>query len=185
MPIRASPINLSVWENVEALERFVYQTVHKRFYGRRAEWFEHFEDAVFRDVVGARRAIGRASRKPSRGSNIFKQHGPSDHAFGWAACRNLETRGARASMRMSGYGEQPWSTCSKTRTCGATIAGSGGRRRKATGNEPSRERSILGQCRRRAPSPLVADLPDHGRHYPAWATTKRDDWCGEHEHIQQ
>jgi len=22
-------------------------TIHKRFYGRRAEWFEHFEDAYF------------------------------------------------------------------------------------------------------------------------------------------
>ena len=27
-------------------------------------------------------------------------------------------------------------------------------------------------------------MPDHGRHYPAWATTKRDDWCGEHEHTR-
>ncbi len=40
-------INLSVWESVEALERFVYQTIHKRFYGRRAEWFEHFEGPYF------------------------------------------------------------------------------------------------------------------------------------------
>ena len=35
--------NLTVWENVEALERFVWKTVHSRFYGRRAEWFEHIE----------------------------------------------------------------------------------------------------------------------------------------------
>ena len=28
-------VNMSVWENVETLERFVWQTVHKRFYGRR------------------------------------------------------------------------------------------------------------------------------------------------------
>ena len=55
---------------------------------------------------------------------------------------------------------------------------------EATGNEPSRERSILGQCRRRAQTPLITDLPDHGRHYPAWPTTKRDDWCGEHGHTQ-
>ena len=40
-------INLSVWESVESLERFVYQTIHKRFYGRRAEWFEHFEGPYF------------------------------------------------------------------------------------------------------------------------------------------
>jgi len=36
-------VNVSVWGSVEALERFVFQTVHKRFYGRRADWFEHFE----------------------------------------------------------------------------------------------------------------------------------------------
>src|SRR5665647_798293 len=33
--------NLTVWENVGALERFVWKTVHSRFFGRRAEWFEH------------------------------------------------------------------------------------------------------------------------------------------------
>ena len=54
---------------------------------------------------------------------------------------------------------------------------------EATGNEPSRERSILGQCRRHAPTPLVGDMPDHSRRYPAWVTTKRDDWCGEHQHV--
>lgn len=53
---------------------------------------------------------------------------------------------------------------------------------EAAGGEPSRERSILGQCRRHAPPTLLADLPDHARHYPSWATTKRDDWCGEHMH---
>ena len=35
--------NLTVWENVEALERFVWQTVHSRFYGRREQWFEPIE----------------------------------------------------------------------------------------------------------------------------------------------
>ncbi len=47
-------------------------------------------------------------------------------------------------------------------------------------NEPSRDRPILGQCRRHAPPAQVFDLPDHIRRYPSWATTKRDDWCGEH-----
>ncbi len=36
-------VNLSVWHSVADLERFVWQTVHKRFYGRRAEWFAHFD----------------------------------------------------------------------------------------------------------------------------------------------
>ena len=33
-------VNLSVWESVEALERFVWATVHKQFYNRKGEWFE-------------------------------------------------------------------------------------------------------------------------------------------------
>jgi hypothetical protein len=35
------------WENVEALECFVYLTLHKSFYGRRSEWFEHFDGPYF------------------------------------------------------------------------------------------------------------------------------------------
>jgi hypothetical protein len=32
--------NLTVWESVETLEHFVWNTVHRKFYERRAEWFE-------------------------------------------------------------------------------------------------------------------------------------------------
>ena len=53
---------------------------------------------------------------------------------------------------------------------------------EAAGGEASRQKSILGQCRRHAPPTLVIDLPDHGKRYPAWSITKRDDWCGEHQH---
>ena len=48
-------VNMSVWENVETLERFVWQTVHKRFYGRRPEWFDEDGEAALRDVVGGGR----------------------------------------------------------------------------------------------------------------------------------
>jgi hypothetical protein len=53
---------------------------------------------------------------------------------------------------------------------------------EAAGGEPSRERLIFGQCRRYAPPTQIFDLPDHGKRYPGWATTKRDDWCGDHQH---
>jgi hypothetical protein len=73
-------INLSVWENVSALERFVYQTIHKQFYNRRAEWFEHFEDHYF--VIwwvpaGQRPSVEEAVAR------LVKRHGPSDYAFNW------------------------------------------------------------------------------------------------------
>jgi Domain of unknown function (DUF3291) len=77
-------INMSVWENVEALERFVYQTLHKRFYGRRAEWFEHFEGPYFVMwwvPVGHRPSVEEAVGRLEH----LKQHGPSDHAFDWTA----------------------------------------------------------------------------------------------------
>ena len=32
--------NLTVWETVETLEAFVWNTAHRQFYARRQEWFE-------------------------------------------------------------------------------------------------------------------------------------------------
>src|SRR2546425_13362256 len=56
-------LNMSVWESVEALERFVWQTVHKRIYGRRTEWFEPLDRPHF---VLWRGASGIVSRGPGR-----------------------------------------------------------------------------------------------------------------------
>ena len=75
-------INLSVWESVEALERFVWQTVHKRFYGRRPEWFEHLGESYFVMwwvPAGHRPTVEEAVERLEH----LKTHGPSDHAFGW------------------------------------------------------------------------------------------------------
>jgi len=77
-------INMSVWENVEALERFVYQTIHKRFYGRRAEWFEHFAKPYFVMwwvPAGHRPTVEEAVARLER----FTQDGASDYAFDWAS----------------------------------------------------------------------------------------------------
>ena len=75
--------NLTVWENVPALEEFVWNTVHRQFYERRAEWFEvlgamHF--VMWWVPAGHRPTVeeGRA-RLHHR-----ERHGDSDHAFGWA-----------------------------------------------------------------------------------------------------
>ena len=53
---------------------------------------------------------------------------------------------------------------------------------EGAGHDAGRERSILGQCRHYAPPAQWAELSDRGRHYPSWATTKRDDWCAQHAH---
>ena len=82
-------VNLSVWQSVEALERFVWQTVHKRIYGRRQEWFDRMErphfvmwwiDAGHRpDAVEAKQRLEHLWR-----------HGPSEHAFGWESVASAQ-----------------------------------------------------------------------------------------------
>jgi hypothetical protein len=77
-------VNISVWESIEALERFVWQTIHKRFYGRRTEWFDKFEGPPFVlwwVPIGHRPSVQEAVDR----LEYLKQHGPTDHAFGWAA----------------------------------------------------------------------------------------------------
>jgi len=75
--------NLTVWESVEALEAFVWNTVHRQFYARRAEWFEvlgaqHF--VMWRVPEGHRPSLDEALARLDH----LKAHGDSDHAFGWA-----------------------------------------------------------------------------------------------------
>src|ERR1700732_1913937 len=75
-------VNFSIWESVDALERFVWQTVHKRFYGRRPDWFEHFEGpsvVLWWVPAGHRPSVEEVVARMEH----LKQHGPSDHAFDW------------------------------------------------------------------------------------------------------
>jgi len=73
-------VNLSVWENIEALERFVWQTVHKRFYGQREKWFTKMEGphAVMWWVDP-----GHVPTVSKERLEYLAARGPSDHAFGW------------------------------------------------------------------------------------------------------
>ncbi|MFZ5708563.1 MAG: DUF3291 domain-containing protein [Pseudomonadota bacterium] len=75
--------NLTVWESVESMEAFVWNTIHRQFYERRAEWFEvlgkmHF--VMWRVPVGHRPGIDEALERLA----YREKHGDSDHAFGWA-----------------------------------------------------------------------------------------------------
>jgi hypothetical protein len=75
--------NLTVWESVEALETFVWGTVHKQFYERRAEWFEvsgkmHF--VMWWVPAGHHPTLGEALEKLAH----LQAHGDSDNAFGWS-----------------------------------------------------------------------------------------------------
>ncbi|HLH91959.1 MAG TPA: DUF3291 domain-containing protein [Xanthobacteraceae bacterium] len=75
-------VNLSVWESIEALEKFVWQTVHKRFYARKHDWFEKLDVAYFvlwHVPAGHRPSVQEAVERLEH----LKKHGPSEHAFGW------------------------------------------------------------------------------------------------------
>ncbi len=89
--------NLSVWEDVGSLENFVFKTVHKRFYERRAAWFEvlgkmHF--VMWPVPVGHEPSLEEAWRKLDQ----FNAEGPSDLAFDWSYVENaILWRTARCS----------------------------------------------------------------------------------------
>jgi hypothetical protein len=75
--------NLTVWESVETLETFVWGTVHKQFYERRAEWFEvlgkmHF--VMWWVPAGHHPTLDEALEKLDH----LRTHGDSDAAFGWS-----------------------------------------------------------------------------------------------------
>lgn len=75
-------VNFSVWRDVQALEGFVWGTLHKHFYAKRDQWFHamdkmHFamwwiEDGTHPSVEDA---VARLE--------YLQKHGPGEHAFGW------------------------------------------------------------------------------------------------------
>jgi len=82
-------VNMSVWENVESLEKFVWQTVHKRFYGRRHEWFDLMSErylVMWWVPAGHRPTVAEAVERLEH----LKAHGPSDHAFAWESLASAQ-----------------------------------------------------------------------------------------------
>jgi heme-degrading monooxygenase HmoA len=80
--------NVTVWESVEALQAFVFQTAHARFYRKRESWFEkldrpHF--AMWWIEEGHRPTYEEAAQKLRQ----LERDGPSaidapGGVFGWA-----------------------------------------------------------------------------------------------------
>ena len=89
IPVTDDPMtaaNLTVWESVEALEKFVWKTVHKQFYDRKADWFESSDTAHF--VMwwveeGHRPDLAEALERLEH----LNANGNSDTAFGWSHVR--------------------------------------------------------------------------------------------------
>ena len=74
--------NLTVWENVESLEAFVWNTVHRKFYERRGQWFEVLDKmhlVLWWTPIGHRPSLEEALDRLDH----LNRHGDTEHAFGW------------------------------------------------------------------------------------------------------
>jgi hypothetical protein len=76
-------VNMSVWTDAESLENFVWKTVHKQIYHRRAEWFEamashHF--VMWWVEPGHQPSVEEARERLAS----LDAHGNTDHAFDWS-----------------------------------------------------------------------------------------------------
>jgi hypothetical protein len=92
--------NLTVWQDVATLENFVWNTVHRKFYERRAEWFEvlgkmHF--VMWWVPAGHRPSLEEAQERLL----WLQEHGDSDHAFGWSYLRQATLWKTHACHRMA------------------------------------------------------------------------------------
>lgn len=84
--------NLSVWRDFECFEHFVFKTLHKQFFKRRAEWFEPMDRPSF-----AMWPIDETTR-PTLAEGLQKlefmqEFSESAQCFGWAYAR----KGKKAS----------------------------------------------------------------------------------------
>ena len=82
-------INMSVWKTAAQLEHFVWNTVHKRFYQKKGNWFEPMGRPHFvmwwvpaGHIPTPQEALDRLAH--------LTVHGPSEHAFGWESLPNVE-----------------------------------------------------------------------------------------------
>ena len=81
--------NLTVWEDVASLEAFVFKTVHKQFYDRRAAWFEimgaqHF--VLWWVPDGHRPSLPEALER----LDLRRALGDTGEAFGWAWLKDAQ-----------------------------------------------------------------------------------------------
>ena len=80
---------MSVWETAEQLEHFVWNTVHKRFYQKKGNWFAPMATPHFVMWWIAAGHVPTPQEALARLDHLTK-HGPSDHAFGWESLPSVK-----------------------------------------------------------------------------------------------
>lgn len=82
-------VNMSVWETVEYLEQYVWNTVHKRFYNRKAEWFELMDSHHFCMWFVEEGHIPTPDEAKARLEHL-QTRGNSDYAFDWSHLEHVK-----------------------------------------------------------------------------------------------
>jgi len=76
--------NLSVWESVESLREYTYQSLHREVLRQRHDWFEKFDGvslALWWVPAGHRPSVDEAKQRLAR----LQQAGPTPSAFSFKA----------------------------------------------------------------------------------------------------
>ncbi|MGR3502352.1 DUF3291 domain-containing protein [Pseudaestuariivita sp.] len=76
--------NVSVWESTEALEKFVFGTLHVQFYQKRATWFPVLERPHFAMWTVADKHLPDIAEAEAKLDQLALK-GPSETVFGWEA----------------------------------------------------------------------------------------------------
>ena len=82
-PDSKTEMTLSVWENVESLEQFVWNTVHKQIYNNKDNWFGALEShhfVMWHIEEGHEPTIEEARERLDH----LDTNGDTDFAFGWS-----------------------------------------------------------------------------------------------------
>ncbi len=82
-------VNMSVWETADALRHYVFNTLHRKFYERRAEWFEVMAKhhmVLWWVPVGHIPTLEEAAERLAR----LQADGPTAFAFSWEALPDAE-----------------------------------------------------------------------------------------------
>jgi hypothetical protein len=92
--------NLTLWETPQALERFVWQTLHGRFYRRRETWFAPIDTPLVMWWVPA-------GERPTMAEGVARRdhliaHGPSDYAFGWESLHDAQLWKSERGVKLNG-----------------------------------------------------------------------------------
>ena len=82
-------VNMSVWASVEDLENYVWNTVHKRFYNRKAEWFEPMKSHHFVMWPVEEGHVPTLDEAKTRLDHL-EANGNSDFAYDWAHLEHIK-----------------------------------------------------------------------------------------------